>query len=122
MATYQQGDYASARLLFEEAITNFRELGDKVALISNLEGFAAVIAAEGKPKQAARLYGAAEALREAIGVPLEPSGRAHYKRDVAAARALLDEAAWMAAWAAGRAMSFEDAVTFALEKDTMPPS
>jgi hypothetical protein len=41
-----------------------------------------------------------------------------HERAVAAARRHLGEAAAAAAWAAGQAMTLEQAVTYALEEDT----
>jgi hypothetical protein len=66
---------------------------------------------------AARLFGAAEALRAAIGSPIPPIERAEYERAVAASRTALGEAAFAAAWAEGRAMTLERAVEFALAAD-----
>jgi hypothetical protein len=67
------------------------------------------------PERTARLLGAAEALRAAIGLPLPPAERPDYERTVAAARAQLDEAAFATAWAQGRAMSLDQLVAYALE-------
>ena len=47
-------------------------------------------------------------------IPLPPAYRAAYERDVAATRAQLDEATITAAWAAGRAMTPEQAIAYAL--------
>jgi predicted ATPase len=110
----EQGDYAAARALYEESLAIFREIGDQQGVAYNLEGLAAVVAALGQPGRAARLFGAAEALRAAIGAPLAPNEQAEYDRDVAVARAALDEAAFAAAWAQGRALSLEQAITLAL--------
>lgn len=89
-----------------------------------LEELAWVAAAEGRPERAARLYGAAAALREARGVPLTPDERARHTPALAAARARLDEVAWAADWAAGRALSLEAAVAYALEEEAgaRPPA
>jgi hypothetical protein len=46
---------------------------------------------------------------------LMPDERFHQKRAVSAARALLDEISFTAAWAAGWAMTLEQAVAYALE-------
>jgi hypothetical protein len=62
------------------------------------------------------LFGAAEALREAVDEPLPPAYRAGYERDLAAARLELDEEAFAAAWAAGRAMTIEEAIAEALDR------
>jgi hypothetical protein len=50
-----------------------------------------------------------------MGIPLAPAERPGHERCVADVRAALGEEAFAAAWAAGRALSLEDAVTFALE-------
>jgi DNA-binding NarL/FixJ family response regulator len=76
---------------------------------------AEVAVAQRRPERAARLFGAAEALRGAIGAP-RPSGFSDYcERDLAEARASLDEAAFENAWEEGRLMTPERAVECALE-------
>jgi non-specific serine/threonine protein kinase len=79
-----------------------------------LDGLAGVAAAQARPARAARLLGAAEALREAIGAPTPPAGRAAHEREVAALRAALDGEAYAAAWADGRALPLERAVDYAM--------
>jgi len=64
---------------------------------------------------AARLLGAAGALRDALGSPLPPVDRADRDRSLAAARAVLGEAAFAAASAERRAMELEQAVADTLE-------
>ncbi len=68
----------------------------------------------GTRPRAARLYGAAEALHEAIGHRPDPATRALVARQLGAARARTDAATWAAAWAAGRALPAERAVAEAL--------
>jgi hypothetical protein len=60
------------------------------------------------------LFGAAAALRERAGAPLSASDREEHARHVAAARAVLDEAAFEAAWAQGALMSQGEAIDYAL--------
>jgi hypothetical protein len=67
-----------------------------------------------QPRRAAWLFGAAEAARERIGAPLPPGDRPLYDRHLARARADLDETAFDAAWAEGRAMTLDEAVAYAL--------
>ncbi len=79
----------------------------------------------GEPARAARLWGAAQALRDDTGIPMSPFLRSHYDYEgyFGAARSRLDEAAWEAAWAEGKAMTPEEAVEYALlekEKPTLP--
>jgi non-specific serine/threonine protein kinase len=89
----------------------FREQGDRHMVAWCLDGLAGVAVAEGQPVRAARLFGAAEALREAIGAPMSAATRAAFERHVAAARAAAGEAAFAAAWAEGRTMTPEQALT-----------
>jgi ATP/maltotriose-dependent transcriptional regulator MalT len=106
-----QGDLAAARTLYEESLTLARERNYKILLPSCLEELAGVVAAQGDPVWAARLWGAAEAQREALGTPLPPVYRADYERAVAAARTELGEQFFVAAWAEGRAMTPEQTLT-----------
>ncbi len=78
-----------------------------------LFGLAGVSGEAGQPERAARLFAAAEALLDSIGAPLAPADRAAVDRDLAALRARLDPAAFVAAWAEGRAMTREQALAFA---------
>ncbi len=119
-----QGEYETARSLYLESLMIRKELGDKPAIAYSLEGLAALAAAQGEVvpppqcdqhlRRAARLCGAAEALREAIGVPLEPVDRATYDRTVMGIRARLDETAFAASWSEGRVMTLEQAINYAL--------
>jgi hypothetical protein len=59
------------------------------------------------------------ALRESIGATLPPDGHPAYERTLAATRAQLDEATFAAAWEAGRALSLEQAIAYALEVGAM---
>ena len=66
-------------------------------------------------ERAARLFGVVAALRETSGEVLSPAERSVQERHVAIARAQMDETAWQAAWAEGRAMPLEQAIAYALE-------
>lgn len=122
MAALEQADARRAAELFEEDLRILRELKDKVGIVYGLLGMAAGAALRGQPARAARLWGAAEALREAIDHPPLPLEKAHYDYEgyLAAARAGLEEAAFEAAWSEGRAMSPERAIEYALNADETP--
>jgi predicted ATPase/transcriptional regulator with XRE-family HTH domain len=109
-----QGDYEVARSMFEESLALRLELGNKRGMAETLEGLANVDALLGRVESSARLWGAAEALREAIGTPLLSTDLDGYQREVAAALSRADQAVWTAAWAAGRMMSPEQAIGYAL--------
>jgi hypothetical protein len=61
-------------------------------------------------ERAARLCGAAAALREYMGWPLPPAKRAEHERSVAAARKALGEEVFAATWARGHALPLEETI------------
>jgi tetratricopeptide (TPR) repeat protein len=79
-----------------------------------LDGLAAVATARGEAAVAARLLGAADAVREASGAVPEPFEAAMRDRTRAAAREALGDDAFERALAEGRAMTLEAAVEYAL--------
>jgi non-specific serine/threonine protein kinase len=109
-----QRDYKEARAFYIESLEIYRRSGEQQGIASGLEGLADVAAADDQPERAARLFGAAEALRGVLGAPLPPGDRARYDCCVAVTRAALGEEAFAAAWAAGRALSLNQAVDHAL--------
>ena len=108
------GDLAAARAALEEGVAVRRALGDEGGLAASFQGLAALAAAEGKAVKAARLFGAAEKVRERVGANLPNSELVEYHHNVAVARAQLSEDEFTAAWAEGRAMSLEEALDDAL--------
>ncbi|MBI3997773.1 MAG: tetratricopeptide repeat protein, partial [Armatimonadetes bacterium] len=81
------GDAGAACAHYAESLLIFRDLGDKWGVADVLEGFGCVAAAQGDFMRAARIFGAAEVLREAIHAPLPPPDRADYERHIAIVRA-----------------------------------
>lgn len=120
-----QGDAASARQLYQGSLTLLFEYKVyKESVAASLEGLAALEAGQGEPRQAARLWGAAEALREAIGAPMHPVHRASSEQAVALARSELGEQAFAAAWAEGRGMTPEQVLAMRASASTpaqVPP-
>jgi predicted ATPase/DNA-binding SARP family transcriptional activator len=110
-----QGNYASAYSSYKESLTILRELGDKYGVVCSLEAIAGVAAILHQPDRTARLLGAAESLRETIGAHRQRSEHNRYDRMLTTAQALMDETAFAAAWAAGRAMTMEQAIAYALQ-------
>ena len=122
-ARYAQEDVAGVEALYREALALGREAPLLTLVTHGLEGLAMVAAAKGRPLRAARLWGAAEALREATDERRWHVYQHAYDRALAAARAQLAEAEWTTAWAAGRALTAAQAVAEALEDaDTTPRS
>jgi predicted ATPase/class 3 adenylate cyclase/Tfp pilus assembly protein PilF len=113
---WQQGDLQRAETSFREALELYNRLrSEELAVARCLWGVGQLAAATGKAERAARLWGAAEAVADAIGMRMEPIDRIPYDRTVAAVRAQLDEATFATAWIEGQVMSLEQAVAYALE-------
>jgi predicted ATPase/class 3 adenylate cyclase len=111
---HSQGDYPAARVMHAESLRIRREMGDRLGTASSLEGLAAASALE-RPRRAARIWGAAERLREEIGNPLPPADRVAHEHQVAAGRAIFgDDAAFDRAWQDGRASTLEETIEYAL--------
>ena len=102
-----QGERAAARSIYEESLAIARELKHTPLIASCLEGLADVVSSQGQFRWAAQLLGAAESLREAIGIPIALIDRANYERQVAAVRGRLGEHDFAASWSEGRATTPE---------------
>jgi predicted ATPase/DNA-binding CsgD family transcriptional regulator len=122
IGAFRQGDYEQAAARLGESLTVLGETGNPLYM-QNLELLAAAVSMQGDHEQAARLFGAAEALREAVGAFVLPLYRAEYDRGLAAARSGLEEGAFSAAWSEGLAMTPEQAVEYALgTEEAAPPT
>ena len=110
-----RGDAAGARRTLRECLEEMREINDAMWLALALEGLAGVAALEGRARRALVLAGAAEASREAIGHALWPVFERQVGGWLAPARAALAPGLAEAAWSEGLAMSFDQAVDYALE-------
>jgi tetratricopeptide (TPR) repeat protein len=117
----RQGNHTAARALYKESLAMAaRGVTGKELIPSGLEGLAGLVAAQGELARATWLWGAAETLRQALGVPIPPVERATYEQAVATARSQLGERAFAAAWAEGRTMTPEQAL--AAQEQTMVPA
>ena len=115
--TAYHGAYETAVGLIGEGLPLARDLKNGYCVAHCLEGLAALAAAKANWVRAARLWGSAEALREAVGTPLAPVDLPVHERNVVGARAQIEEASWEAAWAEGRAMTLEAAAEYALSEE-----
>lgn len=96
----------------------YRRLEDRWGLAEALEGFSALNAANDEPQSAARLAGAADALRDDLGARPLPADRVSVERYLAVARASVDPDVWRSAWDDGRSMQIEKAIQEAWRSQT----
>jgi predicted ATPase/transcriptional regulator with XRE-family HTH domain len=114
---YSQGDYPAAREHLQRSLLVQHQLGNKLLYVyaQCLEVLAGVAIKEGRPSQAAQGLGAAEVLREQLNVPLPPAYRPLYQQVVQALHAILGEPGFSEAWAAGRALTRDQVLAYALD-------
>ena len=108
------GDLQRARELCEEGLG--LSLQPRVMNVTafQLHASAALASSQGRVVRSARLWGAAESVRETIGATLSPVELRVYGSYIDAASTKLEGAAWEEAWAEGRALRVEEAVEYAL--------
>ncbi|MGH2530938.1 MAG: ATP-binding protein [Thermomicrobiales bacterium] len=111
LVTGDSGDQLRAADMHLESLARLRQVGSKEALVDEVARIAALAVATDRATAAARLLGAAEALNRELGYTFEQPEQARYARAAADARAVLGDDALAAAWAAGRALSLDEAVT-----------
>ena len=85
--------------------------GDTETLVNAIELSACIAAELGDVMRAARLAGAAEAIRVTAGTPIPQPDAALLERFLGPARATIGRAAWDAELAAGRALTQEQGIT-----------
>jgi len=122
IATMLRGEPKHAEALIKEGLAIELGLEIKTDTAEFLEGLAEVAGALGHDLRAARLWGAAEALREALDWSWWTAERILHQPLLDATRSRLDDASWEAAFTEGRAMTLEEAVAYALSGGGTDPS
>jgi DNA-binding CsgD family transcriptional regulator len=115
----EEGHAVETRALLAESVDLFRKIGERWGLAACLETLAIANASPGSeragPMRAARLWGAAEALRESLGAPLTPADRRVHEGFQDIARAHLGDERWVVAWDTGRKMPLDEVLHEALD-------
>lgn len=117
VAATLHGDPNRAKALIQEALAIFLEFGNKGDIAENLESLAGAVGKLGENLQAARLWGAASALRDVTGWHWWAAERRLLEPQRDAARERMNEADWKAAFAEGKAMDLEEAVGYAFSEE-----
>jgi len=110
----ERGDYRSPILPLKESLSIFQELGERWFIIRCMADTTGLTAYH-HPEHAAQLCGAVYALRDDLHSPITGLYRSFLERTLVLLRARLDHARFHAAWEIGRAMTWEQAVDYALE-------
>ncbi|MEO6589075.1 MAG: alpha/beta fold hydrolase [Pyrinomonadaceae bacterium] len=111
-----EGDSETSHAQFAESLLLGKDLGSMRAVADCLDGFGCVSAINSKAEKAAKLYGAAEALRESVGFEIQTADRIFRDHFIKITKNLIGENAFLEFKTAGRNISMDDAVNLALEK------
>ena len=110
-----QDDPGRAADLHRESLSLSWDTGLNLLVQSALEAFACMAGAKEEAERAARLWGAAQALHETKSIPRDTDFLAGADARILAVRTGMGEEEWEEAWRKGRAMTLEEAVSYALE-------
>lgn len=113
--TLGQNSVAEAVRWFQQGMAMSRQLSDQASIAWCLAGLGTAAALDEEPERAARLWAAAEKARQSIGCRPAPAARATYERALAQVRAELSAEEWSQEWAAGQALTLDEAIAEALE-------
>lgn len=131
-AFLKRGDTEQTVVLLQESVTLRREIGDPGGIAWCLEKLAqvALLRAQSKSgrrrlenfQRAARLLGAAAAMRAPSGSVVDLIDRAEYERQLSHLRDALDEATFAKMWAQGQEMTLGQAIEYAFpQSEPTPP-
>lgn len=120
--SYRMGAMPDARRFLLESIHLRHALGNSAAgLVRSFASLSWVERAACAYDRATQLLASAEALRSRTGTVVSAQDRALYEKERSLLETLLTPATFEAYWAAGLAMSIDQAVDFALATDTPSP-
>lgn len=98
----------------QEALTVLRDIEDQWGMTVALQGLARTAAKAGQASRAATLLGAADVVRDELGVELIAPLRTYQEATIALARGQIGEPAFWCAWAEGKARPLAETVAEAV--------
>lgn len=110
-----ENDLRQAETFLTDSLRRKHELGEKLGVAHSLEMLACLAAAQREVQRAAKLWGAAEALRLLISAPLSDEARVSYEQRIRADLPSAKQKAFLIAKEAGAHMGLDEAVRYALE-------
>jgi predicted ATPase/class 3 adenylate cyclase len=117
LVAFNLGDFELARKCWTEAAQLFAAAGDVPGMVLQLDNLSALARHDGDFERAARLWGAASAHQVSSGTGL---GRLLREEEGRTGREGLDEDDATRILAEGQAMSLEEAVAYALQRNVVP--
>jgi len=115
---YYVGDYSRAKSLLNESVRLLHQVGSNFSTAWALFAWAGIERAQGDPRKAATLAGAANALAAPSGVLFDPNDQRDREDIEATIRAELSKEEWQEAQERGGTMSMDEAIAYALGQDS----
>ncbi len=112
-----EGDADTAREQFTESLSIAKDLGSIRAVADCLDGFASLSAMNEEFEKAAKLFGAADALRESVGFEIQTADRIFRDHFIEKAEEAIGENSFVEYEDQGRKISMDEAVNLALNED-----
>ena len=109
----RRGESTEAEDLHQRALAVRHENGLVVEIAESLEALAGIAVDQESASEAARLFGAAQAIGDSTGRARAPAACIHYEQDVARTRQQLDDDAFKTSWTAGQSLNIDSAVAYA---------
>jgi non-specific serine/threonine protein kinase len=119
-ACWLRGDKGKAEALAREAAVHKHAIDDRTGLSMVLETLASMAAERGAHERAGIFLGSAQRVRDSSSLSLVELHRPQHEQTITAIVHGIGERAFDAAFARGRAMTIEEGMAFALERE--PPS
>ena len=110
-----QGDYVKAKKTYQETIKVFQDYGNLPAVAHQLECFAMIAVVEEEPQRAAKLFSAAEGLRQVTGHKRTDEEEVEHEQFMIQLHSMLSGEEFSVLWAEGHAMMMGQAIEYALE-------
>ena len=114
----QFGHYQQALERYRETIVGFRDVGQLGAVAHQLECFGFLAMAGDQNERALTLFAAADALRERVSSPMTLEEQTYFDEQIKVLHQKFDADRFNQIWTAGRALTMEQALAFALEENT----
>lgn len=110
-----EGQLEKAEAVYRETIVEWKRLGHRAAIAHQLECFAEIALRRQHYVRAARLFGAAAALREKIGISMTAPEKIEYEKEISSLQSSLEPAAFRTTWTDGQGLNMDEAIQSALE-------
>ena len=115
-AALRRQDFGKMRELLRESLSIRRETGDRGGMAWCLEKLAEAASLQGGQQKAARIFGAASALRAPVGSVIDPADIPDHDRLVSELQTALGKEAFAVAWAEGKSMPLDEVIAYALSE------